>query len=75
MTDERGLVEQARRLEEQGYEAFKEGDADRSHDLNARSLALAREAADPEAIARALPRIDSHVGKRPIASPGASFLE
>jgi len=54
VTEGRGLVEQARELEEQGYEAFKEGDADRSRDLNARSLSLAREAGDPEAIARAL---------------------
>jgi tetratricopeptide (TPR) repeat protein len=53
VTEPRGLVE-ARQLEEQGYEAFKEGDATRSRDLNERSLELAREAGDPEAIARAL---------------------
>ena len=54
MSEARGLVEQARELEEQGYEAFKEGDSDRSRDLNERSLALARQAGDPETIARAL---------------------
>jgi tetratricopeptide (TPR) repeat protein len=47
-------VDQARALEEQGYEAFKAGDAQRSRDLNERSLALAREADDAEATARAL---------------------
>lgn len=54
MTTGRGPAEEARRLEEQGYEAFKEGDSARSRDLNERSLALAREAGDPEATARAL---------------------
>jgi tetratricopeptide (TPR) repeat protein len=54
MSAERGLGEEARELEKQGYEAFKAGDAARSRDLNERSLSLAREAGDPEAIARAL---------------------
>jgi tetratricopeptide (TPR) repeat protein len=45
---------EARELADQGYEAFKAGDADRSRDLNERSLALAREAGDSEAIVRAL---------------------
>jgi tetratricopeptide (TPR) repeat protein len=45
---------QARELEEQAYEAFKAGDADRARDLNERSLALALEADDAEATARAL---------------------
>ena len=54
MTGERDLLAEARELEEQGYAAFKGGDAARSRDLNARSLALAREADDPEAIANAL---------------------
>jgi hypothetical protein len=48
------LVEEARQLEQHGYEAFREGDAHRSRDLNERSLALARESGDAEAIARAL---------------------
>jgi tetratricopeptide (TPR) repeat protein len=54
MTESRELVEEARELEQQGYEAFKEGDEARSRDLNERSLALAREAGEPDAIARAL---------------------
>jgi hypothetical protein len=48
------LVEEARHLEQQGFEAFKAGDATRSRDLNERSLDLARQAGDPEAVARAL---------------------
>jgi len=54
VTGVRGPLAEATRLEEQAYEAFKAGDAARSRDLNDRSLALAREAGDPEAIARAL---------------------
>jgi tetratricopeptide (TPR) repeat protein len=50
----RGLVDRARELAEQGYDAFKAGDADGSRDLNERSLELAREAGDAEATARAL---------------------
>lgn len=54
MTEARGPVEEARRLEVEGYEAFKQGDVDGSRDLNERSLALAREAQDFEAIGSAL---------------------
>lgn len=54
MSEDSDLVAEAARLEEQGYEAFKAGDAARSRDLNDRSLARAREAGDPEAIAKAL---------------------
>jgi hypothetical protein len=53
VTEARELIEQARELAEQGYEAFKAGDAGRSHDLNERSLALAREADDAQATVRA----------------------
>lgn len=50
-SDPRG---EAAELAEQGYQAFKAGDAPRSRQLNMRSLALAREAGDPGATVRAL---------------------
>lgn len=54
MTELEDLLAEARRLEEEGYAAFREADADRSLELNNRSLALGREAGDPGAVARAL---------------------
>lgn len=54
MKEDSDLVAEANRLEEEGYEAFKAGDGARSRELNHRSLALAREAGEPEAIAKAL---------------------
>lgn len=54
MDAQTSLSERAAELERQGYVAFKTGHAERSRDLNAQSLALAREAGDPSATVRAL---------------------
>ena len=54
MTERDRVLEQAADLAEQGYEAFRSGDASRSRALNGESLALARQAADPDATVRAL---------------------
>ena len=47
-------LEQAVALEEEGYAAFKAGDADRSRRLNEESLEIARRLRDPAATVRAL---------------------
>jgi hypothetical protein len=54
MTERERLLDQATGLAEEGYEAFRSGAAGRSRALNEESLALARQATDPEATVRAL---------------------
>lgn len=47
-------LSEASRLDDEGYDAFKAGDIDSSRRLHTRSLEIAREAAEPAAIATAL---------------------
>jgi ATP/maltotriose-dependent transcriptional regulator MalT len=47
-------LERAQRLAEEGYEAFKSGDSERSRELNLESLEVARETGDPAAVVGAL---------------------
>ncbi|CAN5743809.1 hypothetical protein BH23ACT5_BH23ACT5_21580 [soil metagenome] len=53
MNTEDRLAE-ASRLDDEGYDAFKPGDAESARNLHTRSLEIAREAAEPSAIAAAL---------------------
>jgi tetratricopeptide (TPR) repeat protein len=54
VTGTHNLIERAKGLEEEGYEAFKAGDVGRSRELNEQSLVLAREAGDAETTVWAL---------------------
>src|SRR5688500_12657986 len=54
MPGDGALLARAAELADRAYEEFKAGDAERSRALNEESLELARRAADPHAVVRAL---------------------